>query len=70
MSSLIQKFKEKKTQTIEEVHVVLEAFSNCTNLEVLAPDIVIGINDKAPTVKKNICGYLSKVAQVTYIDVL
>lgn len=55
---------------IEEVHVVLDSFSNCTNMEILASDIAAGINDKAPTVKKNICQYLEKIAQVTYIDVL
>jgi hypothetical protein len=47
---------------IEEVHVVLESFTNCTNLEALASDIAAGINDKAPTVKKNICIYLEKIA--------
>jgi hypothetical protein len=33
-------------------------------------DLIAGINDKAPTVKKNVCIYLSKLTQVTYIDVL
>ena len=31
---------------IEEVHVVLESFSNCTSMEALAPDIAAGISDR------------------------
>jgi hypothetical protein len=52
------------------VHVVLESFFNCTSMEAIASDIAAGISDKAPTVKKNVCAYLEKLAQVTYIDVL
>lgn len=70
MPTLIKKFMEKKTLMIDEVHVVLESFFNCTSMEALAPDIAEAICDKAPTVKKNICSYLEKLAQVTYIDVL
>lgn len=61
LSTLIGKFKEKKTSTIEEVHTVLDYFTNCTNLEAISSDIVAGISDKAPTVKKNVCTYLSKI---------
>lgn len=35
---------------------------NCTNLENLTPDIITGLSDKAPSVKKNICMFLEKAA--------
>jgi cytoskeleton-associated protein 5 len=70
MPTLVLKFMEKKTQIIEEVHVVLGAFCDCVSMEPLVTDIAAAIIHKAPTVKKNICVYLEKLAQVTYIDVL
>ena len=33
-------------------------------------DILAGIQDKAPTVKKNTCAFIEKAAQKTYIDIL
>ena len=67
---LVQKFKEKKTQTIEEVHGVLDSFQECANLEVICQAVVDGIVEKAPSVKKNVCLFLEKILLVTYIDVL
>ena len=64
------KFKEKKTLLIEEVHVVLDSFTECTNIEYLNQDIIAGIVDKAPTVKKNVCAFLERITEKTYIDVL
>jgi hypothetical protein len=58
---LIMKFKEKKTQIIDDVHIALENFIECTNLEGLCSDLVEGIQDKAPTVKKNTCLFLEKI---------
>ena len=49
---------------------MLDQFANCTNLEVIAQDIAAAVEDKAPTVKNNICLYIERIVQVTYIDVL
>lgn len=68
---LLLRFKEKKTQIIEEVVVVLDNFMLCTNIEVLKDSLVgVGLSDKAPTVKKSTCAFLEKHVQQTYIDVL
>lgn len=34
------------------------------------PEIIAALADKAPTVKRNVCTYIEKIAQKTYIDVL
>jgi hypothetical protein len=49
---------------------VLDNFLECVTIENIMHDIITGLQDKAPTVKKSICAFLDKSAQVTYIDVL
>jgi cytoskeleton-associated protein 5 len=70
LSALIAKFREKKTSVIEETNITLTNFLLCTNLENLLPELVPAFTDKAPSVKKNVCDYISKAAQETYIDAL
>lgn len=70
LPALIQKFKEKKTQLIEDIKLVLDLFLDCTNLEHIQEEIISGLGDKAPTIKINLCLFLEKAIQVTYIDVL
>lgn len=71
MAVLFGRFKEKKLLLLEEVIQALDLFLNCINLEIILPDIIAGLSDKGvPTVKKNICLFIDKAAQITYIDVL
>lgn len=62
ISSLLQKFKEKKTSLLEEVNQVLENFLSCCTLEDILSDLVTAISDKAPTVKKNTCLFIERLA--------
>lgn len=40
----------------------MDNFTLCTNLENILPEIIAGLADKAPTVKKNLCIYIEKFA--------
>lgn len=42
----------------------------CTNLENILQDLITGLQDKAPSVKKYVCLFIEKTAQETYIDIL
>lgn len=43
----------------------------CTNLEVLNSDLLTCLTDKSPPlIKKNVCNFIEKALQETYIDVL
>ena len=71
LPALIPKFKEKKPQLVEDVHAVLMSFLMCTNLEVLNSDLLTCLTDKSPPlIKKNVCNFIEKALQETYIDVL
>lgn len=59
--TLLLRFKEKKTQIIDETNAVLDTFTQCTNLEVLKEDLIgTGLGDKAPIVRKNTCAFLER----------
>ena len=68
--ALLLKFREKNTLRVEEAHAVFEKFIDSTSLEVILNEIVAGIADKAPTIKRNTCIFLEKIVQRTYIDEL
>lgn len=68
--TLLGKFKEKKTAVINDTNAVLENFLVCTNLENILENVLASLADKAPSVKTNVCAFIEKAAQVTYIDVL
>ena len=73
LSTVILRFKEKKTQFIDETHIVLDNFMLCTNLESMKDELLsTAFSEKttSPLVKKNICIFLEKAIQKTYIDVL
>lgn len=70
LPSLISKFKEKKTAITEEVNAVLENFLVCTNIENISSEIIASLSDKSPLVKRQICLFIEKAAEKTYIDVL
>jgi hypothetical protein len=55
---------------LEDVHAVFEYFIDCTTLEFILPEVIDGLSDKLPTVKKHTCAFLEKIAQKTYIDEL
>lgn len=68
---LLLRFKEKKTQIIDDTRDALTNFMLCVDIEKVKEDLIgIGLTDKAPTVKRNTCAFLEKAVQQTYIDVL
>lgn len=70
-ATLLLRFKEKKTQIVDDSHLSLEQFILCANIEGLKEQLIgVGLSDKAPSVKKNTCLFLEKLVQKTYIDVL
>lgn len=68
--SLLQKFKEKKAGFAEEILSVFESFQNSINMDNIVSELTTALQDKAPTVKKNTCVVIEKMALMTYIDVL
>jgi hypothetical protein len=48
----------------------LDASLQCTDLEQVKEDIVIGLTNAAPLVKLGTIKFLEKAALITYIDVL
>lgn len=60
--SLIGRFKDKKTQVIEEVNAVLDSFLLCTSLENILPEVVASLSDKSPLVKKQVCLFIEKAS--------
>ena len=63
LSTIILRFKEKKTQFIDETHIVLDNFMLCTSLEAMKDELLAtAFSEKTPSplVKKNICIFLEK----------
>jgi cytoskeleton-associated protein 5 len=50
--TLIGKYKEKKTQVIDDVNAVLTSFLMCTNMENILSELIASLADKSPLVKK------------------
>ena len=55
---------------IDKVNSFLDASLNCTDLEQIKEDIVVGLTNAAPFVKLGTIKFLEKAALITYIDVL
>jgi len=63
LSTVILRFKEKKTQFIDETHIVLESFLLCTSLEAMKDELLsTAFSEKttSPLLKKNVCVFLEK----------
>jgi hypothetical protein len=63
LSTVILRFKEKKTQFIDETHIVLESFLLCSNLEAMKDELLsTAFSEKttSPLLKKNMCIFLEK----------
>lgn len=58
---LIQKFKDKKTAMLTETHTALDNLLFSVSLEYSVDEIKLGLEDKTPTVKTNVCVWLQRV---------
>lgn len=62
LPALLAKFREKKTMVIEDTNAVITSFLLCTNLEFMLNELLAGLLDKAPSVKRNICNFIERAA--------
>ena len=59
-SNVIGKFREKKTQMVDETFRTLNDFSFCISIEDVFDDIKEGLNDKVPNMKVNLINWIGK----------
>ena len=57
---ILQKFKEKKTLLLEEIHNCMEQFFYCITPEDIIEDLKEALNDKNPVFKINILTWVDK----------
>ena len=55
---------------MDKINGFLDASLQCTDLEQIKEDIIVGITNAAPLVKLGTIKFLEKAAVITYIDVL
>ena len=61
LSVLLQKFKDKKTQVLQETHSTLDNLMFSITLEHAFEDIKEALEDKTPSVKTNTCQWLERL---------
>ena len=61
--NVIMKFRDKKTQMIEETFTTLNEFSHCLSIEDVLDDLREGLKDKAPNMKVNLINWIGKYVE-------
>lgn len=61
--NVISKFREKKTQMIDETYNTLEQFKYCVSLEDVLDDIREGLYDKVPGMRIHLLNWIGKVVE-------
>jgi DNA-binding transcriptional regulator GbsR (MarR family) len=59
-SNVLGKFRDKKTQMIEETFNTLNDFMYCLSIEDVLDDVKEGLQDKAPNMKVNVVNWVGK----------
>lgn len=67
---LLQKFKDKKTQVLQETHAGLDNLMFSLTLEQCMEDFKEALEDKTPSVKTNTCQLLERLAETAPINEL
>ena len=62
-SNVIGKFREKKTQMVDETFHTLNDFSYCISIEDVLEDVKEGLNDKVPNMKVNLINWIGKFVE-------
>jgi hypothetical protein len=70
MTPLIQKFRDKRQGLLDDVHIAFDSINMGVNLEQMSSDLIDGLSDKAPIVRKNIFNMMERIIRKTYVDVL
>ena len=58
--NIIGKFREKRTQMVDETNNTLNEFSHCIGIEDVLEDVKEGLADKAPNMRVNLLNWISK----------
>ena len=61
--NVIAKFRDKKTQMIDETFNTLNDFSYCISIEDVVEDVKEGLGDKAPNMKVNLINWIGKFVE-------
>ena len=61
--SIIAKFRDKKTQMVDETFNTLNEFSYCLSIEDVIDDLKEGLHDKAPNMKVNLINWIGKYVE-------
>ena len=59
-SNIINKFRDKKTQMVEETYKTLHDLRHCLNIEDVIEDVKEGLGDKAPNMRVNMINWIGK----------
>lgn len=65
VSSILEKFKEKKTTVVASLRDALDAIYICYNLEAMSEDLVEALNNKNPNVKAETALFLARAFSKT-----
>ena len=61
--NFLSKFRDKKTQMIDETFNTLNEFNYCISIEDVLDDVKEGLGDKAPNMKVNIINWIGKFVE-------
>lgn len=61
--NVIEKFREKRTQMVDETFNTLNEFNYCISIEDVIDDVKKGLGDKAPTMKVNLLNWIGKFVE-------
>jgi hypothetical protein len=62
--NVLSKFRDKKTQMIEETFTTLNDFLFCVSIEEVLDDVKEGLQDKAPNMKVNVINWVCKFVEL------
>lgn len=62
-SNVIGKFRDKKTQMIDETFTTLNEFNYCISIEDVIDDVKEGLADKTPNMKINLINWIGKFVE-------
>ena len=59
-SNIIGKFRDKKTQMVDETFVTLGDLNHCIGIDDVIDDVKEGLGDKAPNMRSNLLNWIGK----------
>lgn len=65
-ANVLGKFRDKKTQMIDETFSTLNDFMYCISIEEVLDDVKEGLQDKAPSMKVNVINWIAKLVETKF----